>query len=170
MSASIGRLNKEYPSTAATNQRILIFSKYLKSRIKQNYKTRRNKTIQARKKNRSLTKRFLIMFFRQKKLLKLLYPSLEKKKEWMLIFISHQTATLSVAFLWLHTSSAEKNWKESSRRRTKNWLWTAGNLKVLRNTLNANLFFFILLLKIKCVITISIVREYPLSLLLLSLG
>jgi hypothetical protein len=81
MSASIGRLNKEYPSTAATNQRILIFSKYLKSRIKQNYKTRRNKTIQARKKNRSLTKRFLIMFFRQKKLLKLLYPSLEKKKE-----------------------------------------------------------------------------------------
>ena len=80
MSASIGRLNKECPSTAATNQRILIFSKYLKSRIKQNYKTRRNKTIQARKKNRSLTKRFLIMFFRQKKLLKLLYPSLEKKK------------------------------------------------------------------------------------------
>jgi hypothetical protein len=81
MSASIGRLNKECSSTAATNQRILIFSKYLKSRIKQNYKTRRNKTIQARKKNRSLTKRFLIMFFRQKKIAEAALSIVREKKE-----------------------------------------------------------------------------------------
>jgi hypothetical protein len=62
------------------------------------------------------------MFFRQKKIAEAALSIVREKKEWMLIFISRQTATLSVAFLWLHTSSAEKKLKkESSRRRKKNW-------------------------------------------------